>query len=149
MFMLMYTNAEIINILRKEGAFSEKSVDAEDPYKAPIRLNGRDIKNLRHRARMRLLKGRSPTTVLLMGLLGWDILWKKVSGDSNHALYVFCASYTGLEILARFHSLFWIDAIYKTNCFKMPMVNIVGKSATGKTFFVACAFISNEKEGSY
>lgn len=73
LFLLRHSNQEVINILRNEGAYGEPGADVEDPYKARIRLNARDLRNLRHRARKQLLKGRSPTSALLMGLQDWDI----------------------------------------------------------------------------
>jgi hypothetical protein len=152
--MLHRTNLEIISILRQEGAWnegakSESCADIVDPYHARIRLNPRDLRNLRHRARKRFLKGRSPIAALLIGLLGWEILWAEAVGVSRRLQYVFCASISGLDLLARYPSLLWIDAIYKTNRFKMPMVDIVGRAANGGTFYVACAFILDEKEDSY
>jgi hypothetical protein len=66
--MLRYTNLEIINILRGEGAFSNPSADISNLYRAPIRLNTRDIRNLRSCAQRQFLKGRSPTSALLVGL---------------------------------------------------------------------------------
>lgn len=147
--MLRHSNLEVINILRQEGAYGKGEVDAEDPYKSRIRLNARDLANLRHRARRLLLRGRTPTAALLMGLPGWDVFYKETKGATRQVEHIFCASHSGLDILARFPSILWIDATYKTNCFKMPMIDIIGRSANGKTFFVACAFVSNEKEGTY
>jgi hypothetical protein len=74
LFMLHHTNLEVINILRQEGAYGESSADIVDPYRARIRLNRRDLRNLRYRARKQFLKGRSPTSALLLGLPGWEIL---------------------------------------------------------------------------
>nr|KAJ0215267.1 hypothetical protein LSAT_V11C300112960 [Lactuca sativa] len=42
-----------------------------------------------------------------------------------------------------------IDATYKTNKYAMPFVEIVGVTSTNKTFNIAFAFITNEKEESY
>jgi hypothetical protein len=46
LIILRYTNLEIINILRREGAFSNPSIDISNLYRALIRLNIRDIRNL-------------------------------------------------------------------------------------------------------
>jgi hypothetical protein len=138
-----------MTILHNEGAYDKPNADVEDPYQAQIRLNARDLRNLRHRAQKQLLKGRSPTSALLMGLQDWDILWQQEDGDSQRVQHIFCASHSGLDLLARFPSLLWIDATYKTNRHKMPMVNIVGRSCNGKTFYVACAFVSHERECAY
>jgi hypothetical protein len=68
LFLLRHSNQEVINILRNEGAYTKPSADVEDLYKAQIRLNARDLGNLRYRARKQFLKGRSPTSALLIGL---------------------------------------------------------------------------------
>lgn len=31
----------------------------------------------------------------------------------------------------------------------MPLVDIVGRAANSRTFYIACAFVSDEKEGAY
>jgi hypothetical protein len=149
LYTLRHSNQEVINILRNEGAYGKPGADMDDLYKTQIRLNARDIRNLCDRARKQFLKGRSPTSALLLGILDWEILWKKEDGGSNRVQHIFCASHSGLNLLARFPSLLWIDATYKTNCYKMLMVNIVGRSANGKTFFIVCAFVSFERESAY
>jgi hypothetical protein len=60
LYMLRHSNLEVMNILRAEGAYGEHQPDEEDPYKARIRLDARDLANLRYRARKRFLMGRFP-----------------------------------------------------------------------------------------
>lgn len=151
LFMLHRTTLEVICILRKEGAWSERvddksCADLVDPYEARILLNTQDLRNLRCRARKRFLKGCSPTAALLLGLDGWRIRRKEAEGLPRRLQHVFCVSLSGLDLLARYPSLLWIDATYKTNRFKMPMVDIVGRAANGGTFYVGCAFVSDEED---
>lgn len=42
-----------------------------------------------------------------------------------------------------------IDPTYKTNYNRMPFVQIVGVTSTGKSFCVACAFVCNEREETF
>ncbi|POW04413.1 hypothetical protein PSHT_11284 [Puccinia striiformis] len=53
----------------------------------------------------------------------------------------------GKTRLARQHpTCILIDATYKTNLFKMPLLHIAGINSSNKTFTFAFAFISREKE---
>lgn len=149
LFMLRHSNLEVINILRQNDTFADVFSDNPDPDTHGIRLNRRDLSNLRYLAKRQFLRGRSSTEALLMGLPGWDISWKEVDDGSRRLQHILCVSHSGLQLLARFNSLLWIDATYKTNVFKMPLVNIVGRAANGRTFYLACAFVSDEKESAY
>jgi MULE transposase domain len=42
-----------------------------------------------------------------------------------------------------------MDCTYKTNRFGMPLLDIVGITATNTTFYVGFAFPSDEKQPSY
>ncbi|MCI29376.1 protein FAR1-RELATED SEQUENCE 5-like, partial [Trifolium medium] len=42
-----------------------------------------------------------------------------------------------------------MDSTYKTNRYGMPLFEMVGVASTGKTFNVAFAFLSNEKEENF
>jgi hypothetical protein len=45
--------------------------------------------------------------------------------------------------------LLLIDCTYKTNRFGMPLLDIVGITATNTAFYVGFAFLSDEKQPSY
>jgi hypothetical protein len=42
-----------------------------------------------------------------------------------------------------------MDCTYKTNKYKMLLLDIVGITATNATFFVGFGFIQNEQQASY
>lgn len=42
-----------------------------------------------------------------------------------------------------------MDATYKTNRYRMPLLDIAGVSATNRTYYVGFSFIKNEEETSY
>lgn len=42
-----------------------------------------------------------------------------------------------------------IDYTYKTNRYRLPILDIVSFASTGQTFYVAFAFIKDEKEATY
>ncbi|KAH9274813.1 hypothetical protein BASA83_002522 [Batrachochytrium salamandrivorans] len=67
--------------------------------------------------------------------------------DSNGALsgLFFCHGKSA-ELARRFNIVFIMDCTYKTNRFGMPLLNIVGITATYNTFNAGFAFICNETE---
>ena len=53
------------------------------------------------------------------------------------------------KLIRRFSTVFVMDCTYKVNKFNMPLLNIVGITATNHSFNAAFAFLSNECEASY
>ena len=48
-----------------------------------------------------------------------------------------------------FPHVLMIDATYKTNVYRLPFVQVVGVTSTHKTFCIAHAFISKEREENF
>ncbi|KAJ5120389.1 uncharacterized protein N7515_009777 [Penicillium bovifimosum] len=42
-----------------------------------------------------------------------------------------------------------MDCTYKTNRYHFPLLDIIGESSVGKSFYVGLAFIANEREPAY
>ncbi|TPX75728.1 hypothetical protein CcCBS67573_g03004 [Chytriomyces confervae] len=95
----------------------------------------------------------------LAGQFSIQALFETVSaGDFIYDLKVDAAgSVTGLFFthqtsanLARwFSSTFVMDCTYKTNCFGMPLLNIIGITATFESFNAGFAFLCDETEAEY
>ncbi|GJW14271.1 FAR1-related sequence 5-like protein, partial [Tanacetum coccineum] len=68
---------------------------------------------------------------------------------TNKLQALFFVHPTSYEIWRAFPHVLIIDATYKTNIYKMPFVQIVGVTSTGKTFCIAFVFISEEKMDNY
>nr|GEV67260.1 hypothetical protein [Tanacetum cinerariifolium] len=68
---------------------------------------------------------------------------------TNELEAVFFVHPKSFKIWRAFLHVLFIDATYKTNIYKMPFVKIVGVTSTRKTFCIAFAFISEEKEKNY
>jgi hypothetical protein len=52
-------------------------------------------------------------------------------------------------MLRRYPYVLWMDCTYKTNIYKIPLLDIVGATSTGNSFYAGFAFIQNEREASY
>ncbi|GJS13366.1 FAR1-related sequence 5-like protein [Tanacetum coccineum] len=68
---------------------------------------------------------------------------------TNELEALFFVHPSSFKIWRAFPHVLIMDATYKTNIYKMPFVEIVGITSTSKTFCIAFAFISEEKEKNY
>ena len=95
----------------------------------------RDIYNFRQKKHFKFLDGRSPIQALLTSLPdegNWIFNYEKNTDDVVTAL--FCTHRTCLEILRMNPYILIMDCTYKTNKYKMPLLDIVGIPATSATF---------------
>ena len=50
-----------------------------------------------------------------------------------------------MKLLNAFHLVLIIDSTYKTNRYRLPLLEIVGMTPTGMTFSIAFAFMASER----
>ncbi|KAI9035360.1 transposase [Aspergillus affinis] len=67
----------------------------------------------------------------------------------NHLIGLFCIHRSCLKLLRDHSYVLIMDCTYKTNNYKMPMLDINGVTSIGTTYFVGFVFMYNEKEPSY
>jgi MULE transposase domain len=63
--------------------------------------------------------------------------------------HIFFTHSTLLLLLKKFPTVLLMDYTYKTNRFKLPLLNIVGSTNLNTTFFVAMVFLSVETDADY
>jgi hypothetical protein len=113
-------------------------------------LKAQDIRNLRKMLRRQFLKGRSPIQALITQLPedgNWNFSYEL--SEDYHVTTLFGMHKSSLDILRMNPYMLFMDCTYKTNRFKMPLLDIVGVTATNKTFYVGFAFLGDEKQPSY
>jgi transposase-like protein len=54
-----------------------------------------------------------------------------------------------LELLQRYPEVLLMDCTYKTNRFRMPLLDILGSTGLGTTFYGAFMFLSSETKEDY
>lgn len=54
-----------------------------------------------------------------------------------------------LQLLRLFPKSYVLDATYKTNRFNLPLLDIVGFTATNRSFVIGQAFLTHEEEEDY
>lgn len=114
-----------------------------------ITATAQDVYNLRHAERNRTLAGRSPLVALLDGLAREDYFSKfDALQQLTHLLII---SPSAKEICSKYSAgrVWLIDATYKTNKYGLPLLHIVGITATNSTFTFAYCFMRSETSADY
>ena len=113
-------------------------------------LKPQDIYNLRKDLRRKFLEGRTPIQALITQLPeDGDWIFNYEVDEDNAIRTLFCSHRTSLENLRLNPYVLFMDCTYKTNRYRMPLLDIVGSTACNGTFYVAFAFLSTEKQESY
>jgi hypothetical protein len=110
----------------------------------------RDIYNVQQKIYLELLDGRPPIQALLLVLLKehqW--LFNYMTDHENQLIGLFCTQRSCLELLQRNPYVLIMDCTYKTNKYKMLLLNINGVMATGNLFYGGFVFLYNKKQDSY
>ncbi|KAK1362713.1 hypothetical protein POM88_047187 [Heracleum sosnowskyi] len=73
----------------------------------------------------------------------------QVSPITNMITDLFFANRKTVQLLHEFYHMLIMDYTYKTNKYKMPLLEIVGVVPTGNFFVVGYAFLQDEKKDSF
>ena len=121
----------------------------------------RDITNERTRAKFEKLEGDSPITVFFKNLdrkfnnqPNSNEFWFKYRtklGNQNKGtlIYLFITSSMHSYFLIENPEVLVLDAIYKINRFRMPLVNIIKMIGMNRNFYIISVFLTGEKENNY
>jgi hypothetical protein len=108
-----------------------------------------DIYNCIAQGKRELVKGQSSIHALANELDN-EGFWSRMRLDEqNKVTAVFFAHPKSLAYLKSYPDLLILDCTYKTNKYKMPLLDIVGVDACQRSFCVAFAFLSGEEEADY
>lgn len=110
---------------------------------------GRDISNVRQKLRLESLGGKSPIEGLIALLSESNWTWEYRTDGIGRITHLFFAHPRSIELLQQYPEVLLLDCTYKTNKFKMPLLNIVGTTCLGRNFYVAFAFLVKEEEEDY
>lgn len=72
----------------------------------------------------------------------------EVNADGN-VTHLFATHPKSLHLLKDYNKTFVLDCTYKTNRYQLPLLMIVGMTATNSTFVAAFALLDEEKEANY
>ncbi|XP_028121044.1 uncharacterized protein LOC114318370 [Camellia sinensis] len=77
------------------------------------------------------------------------IEWHRSCVDTETVTDLFSAHPTSLNLLRAFPKVLLMDCTYKTNRYRLPLLEIVGATSTDMTFSVAFAYLQYDKEDNY
>jgi hypothetical protein len=93
---------------------------------------------------------RSPINVLFDEFYNTNNFISTFDIDKNGKLKNFLIIYkNSLLLYNQFPTVITIDATYKTNKYKLPLLEIIGFTSTNSSFFICFIFMSNENEINY
>jgi hypothetical protein len=76
--------------------------------------------------------------------------WSRIKLDQdNRVTHVMFAHPKSLEYLKAYPDVVILDCTYKTNKYRMPLLDIVGVDACQRSFCIAFAFLAGEEESDY
>ena len=110
----------------------------------------RQIYNARTRIRSSLRMDRTELQYL-MNLMHRDryIHWHRKYDNTDVVRDICWAHPESITLLNTFNIVLLIDSTYKTNRYRMPLVEIVSVTSTDLTFAIAFAFVESEKIDNY
>lgn len=111
-------------------------------------LTSKDISNLKAK-RVREMIGNSTSTQIFLDHLEagqWIYDYDVEEGRLKRVVFVSTSTF---PLLRRYRNVLLMDSTYKTNKKRMPMLDVVGITATLQTFPIAIGFLDKETETDY
>lgn len=75
--------------------------------------------------------------------------WHRRCDDMDTVIDLFWTHPTSMDLLHAFPDVLLTECTYKTNRYRMPLLEIVGVTSTDKTFSIYIAYLQYEREESY
>lgn len=77
------------------------------------------------------------------------LLYTRVDEDTNVITDLFWCKKESIDLFVCFPQVLLVDCTYKTNKYKLPLFEMIGVTSIDKSFNVAYAFLSHEREENY
>jgi hypothetical protein len=139
----------IVESLMRTSIPTRKIRDAVMESFPDSNLTSKDISNFKDKRRLEALQKHSPTQKFLDELEKGGYIYDYRIDESGRLLDAFLIHSASIPFLKAFPCVLLMDCTYKTNKYRMPLLDIVGFTGTNSTFFAALAFMSRETEEDY
>ncbi|XP_078159354.1 protein FAR1-RELATED SEQUENCE 5-like [Carex rostrata] len=106
------------------------------------------IYNAKKKIRKDNLAGRSVIQALLEELAQGSFMYD-ILNEGGHLTHLFFAHPLSVKLTQNFPNIFIMDCTYKTNRYKMPLLDIIGISSSNTSFYSSFAFLKGESEKDY
>ena len=114
-----------------------------------FRGTAKTVYNRRQAARLEALDGRTPLQALFDTLQSTNYYYRYEVDETGRIQNLFWAHPLSIQMMRSFPNLLLMDCTYKTNRFKLPLLNVAGITCTNRTFFGCFCLLSSETEPSY
>ena len=111
--------------------------------------NIRSIYNSINGQRTTYLAGREPNLAMFEEFEKKGYVYRVQTDDDNKLTHLYLAHPHSVALSNMFNSVFLLDCTYKTNRYGMPLLNVVGVTATNQTFTAFNCFMNTESAESY
>jgi hypothetical protein len=114
-----------------------------------VLIKAKDVYNARMQIRATNLGSRTPTEAMIQELQRSSFIHTYKLDSEDRITHIFFPHPHSLQLIQKYPYILLLDCTYKTNHYKLPLLNIVGVSNVGTTFNVALCFIKQEAEGDF
>ncbi|CAN6585902.1 unnamed protein product [Malus baccata var. baccata] len=114
-----------------------------------LQVVSRNIYNLRAKIVKESLAGRPIIQALLEELREGGFTYNIEYDHEGHLTHLIFAHPLSIELTKSYPYVFVMDCTYKTNKYKMPLLDIIGVSSFNTSFYSCFVFMQNEKEEDY
>jgi hypothetical protein len=112
-------------------------------------LIAQDVYNTHKELKWENLYGKTPIEALLEILKQDRYTFHYKTDIISCITHLFFAYPKSIKLLNRFPEVILLDCTYKTNRFKLPLLNIIGVTCLNITFYIIFCFIKYEDEKSF
>ncbi|XP_074266744.1 uncharacterized protein LOC141590026 [Silene latifolia] len=143
---LAYIDAQVRAHVRP--AIISAGLHQRNPEKS--RPNRRQIYNHSQKVRAEERDGRNPAQQMLaLAVQHKYVHYWVTDQETNELTHVFMAHPEAVKMFRSYYYVVLIDSTYKTNLYRLPLVEMVGVTPVGKSFVIAYALVKHESEDGY
>lgn len=146
---LTESQLETVTAMTVAGSRPQEIISTLRQNDASTLVINRDIYNTREQLRQKNLAGRTPIQALIDELKEGDFIYEYECDNTGCIIYLFFAHNESVTLTRQYSSVLLMDCTYKTNKFKMPLLNIVGITSFNTTFYSCFIFMKGEEKADY
>ncbi|XP_074312280.1 protein FAR1-RELATED SEQUENCE 5-like [Silene latifolia] len=143
---LAYIDAQVRAHVRP--AIISAGLHQRNPEKS--RPNRRQIYNRSQKVRAEERDGRNPVQhMIALAVQHKYVHYWVTDRETEELTHVFMAHPEAVKMFRSYYYVVLINSTYKTNLYRLPLVEMVGVTPVGKTFVIAYALVTHESEDGY
>ncbi|XP_077245920.1 protein FAR1-RELATED SEQUENCE 5-like [Tasmannia lanceolata] len=109
----------------------------------------RDVYNCISKIRKEMLASSTPIQALFDELSGGGFYYNVKYDGEGRLTHLFFAHPKSIALSRSYSNVFVMDCTYKTNKYKMPLLDVVGVTSFNSSFYSCFAFLQKEEKDDY